>query len=177
MKGLQPMKLLQAAKPAILFAALGCASGGIGRITAESLGPCEVNAPENGDWRQVVAEEISFCVPADWTAMGKYGWRGGGASLDWGFGEPRRQLRSGTIVMVRAGEMPPSPRSPIQQRRFSEQIGGVTVELWLTEWPGEFFTGANWKTTRPMYMTGETTSQREADILLWIYRTVRVVGD
>lgn len=80
------------------------------------------------------------------------------------------------MVMVRAGEMPPRPPQPTQQRRFSEMVGGIPMQIWLTEWPGEFYTGATWETPRAMYMTGQATSQREADTLLEIYRTVRVPG-
>jgi hypothetical protein len=173
---LKRMNLCQLSGLAMLLAALGCATGGGPRITAESLGSCAVNAPENGDWRQVVAEGISFCVPADWKAMGKNGWRGGSASLTWGHGESSRQVRT-KLVVVRASDMPPSPPLPTQQWRISEQIGGIPVDLWLTEWPGEFFTGANWDIPRPMYMTGEAASQRDADILLGVFRTLRVTGD
>jgi len=169
------MNLRQVFGLGMLFAALGCATGGRPRITAESLGSCDVEAPGNEDWRQVVAEGISFCVPADWTAMGKSGWRGGSASLTWGYGEPRGRVRS-TKVVVRASEMPPSPPIPTQQWRVSEQIGGIPVDLWLTEWSGEFYTGATWDIPRSMYMTGEAASQRDADILLGVYRTLRVRG-
>lgn len=158
---------------AVLVVAMGCASGGGGRISAESLEPCDVNTPVGEDWRQVVAEELSFCVPAGWRAMGSNGWRGGGGSLTWGLGEPRPRIES-TLVTVRASEMPPAALNPTQQRRFSEQIGGVPVELWLTEWQGRFLTGATWTTPRSMYMNGEAISQRDADALFEVYRTVRV---
>lgn len=141
-------------------------------MPAEALGPCEVPTPEEEDWRQVAAEGVSFCVPADWRPMGSKGWRGGGGSLTWGSVEPRRPAQ-GRLLTVRASDIP----APTQERRFSELIGGVSVELWLTGSEGEFLTGATWENPRPLYMNGEAISLRDSEVQLEIYRTVRIIGD
>ena len=176
MGSLELMEGCRALGLGVLIVALGCATGGGGRIPAESLGPCEVNAPKEHDWRQVASEEISFCVSADWTSMGRNGWRGSGGSVTWGSGAPERRIETATMV-VSSDDMPPMPPRPIQPQRFAEVIGGVPVELWLIERQGEFLTGATWNSPRSMYMTGEAIFRGNADLQFEIFRTARIIGD
>jgi len=81
-------------------------------------------------------------------------------------------------MVVRADEIPPEPPAAVgQAQRFTEVIGGVPVELWIIERQGEFLTGAAWNSPRPMHMTGEANSRRNADLQLEIFRTARIIGD
>ena len=81
-------------------------------------------------------------------------------------------------MVVRADEIPPEPPAAVgQAQRFTEVIGGVSVDLWIIERQGEFLTGAAWNSPRAMHMTGEANSRRNADLQLEIFRTARIIGD
>mgnify|MGYP001816040185 CR=1 FL=1 len=157
----------------VILLCVGCATGGGPQISADSLPPCEVPAPPTEDWRQVVAEGISFCLPADWRSAGSKVWRGDGGSNTWGFGEPRRELR-GMMVAVRAEDLPNPPPLPGSTNRLVETIGGVSVELWINTFGGETFTGAQWTEPQRFYVTGEASSPIEGQRQLNVFRTARI---
>jgi hypothetical protein len=78
-------------------------------------------------------------------------------------------------MVVPADELPGSPPSfPGNQNRLSETIAGVSVDLWVTEIGGEIFTGAQWTEPQRVYMTGEASSQVQAQRQLNVFRTGRV---
>jgi len=158
----------------LVVCAWGCATGGASRIPATSLPSCAVPTPAGEDWRQVVNEEFSFCVPSDWASSGSNGWRGDGGSIEWGYGEPRLRTRSVTTV-TRVGDLPsPPPSPPGHSTRTTETIGGVPVDLWIIDLGGEILTGAQWTMPSRIHMTGEASSRRQAERQLEIVRTVRM---
>lgn len=173
MKSEKPEILRFAARFALLLVLWGCAANSTSRIPGASLPPCSVPTPAEEDWRLVVSEEISFCVPADWMSSGSNGWRGDGGSIAWGYGEPRMRTRSVTTV-TRVGDPPSPPPPPGHSSRVTETIGGVSVDLWIIDLGGEILTGAQWTVPRRIHMTGEASSQRQAERQLDVYRTARI---
>lgn len=152
----------------------GCATGSGSRSSAESFPPCEVPTADAASWRQVNTGDLSFCVPAGWKPSGSHSWRGEGGSITWGYGVPKPRRVTVTTV-VPADEPPASPPSfPGSTNQLRETIGGVSVDLWITEIGGKIFTGATWKEPQRVYMNGEAPSQMLARRQLDVFRTVRV---
>jgi len=52
----------------------------------------------------------------------------------------------------------------------------VPVDLWIIDLGGEVLTGAQWTMPRRIHMTGEASSQRQAERQLEVYRTARIIG-
>jgi hypothetical protein len=152
----------------------GCATGSGSRFLAESLPPCGVPTAGPANWRQVISGDLSFCVPADWKPSGSHGWRGDGGSITWGYGAPKARRVSVTTVVPADGLPGSPPPFPGNTNRLSETIGGVAVDLWITEVGGKIFTGAQWKEPQRLYMTGEASSQVQAQRQLNVFRTARL---
>jgi len=148
-----------------LLVIAGCATGGSSGATADALPLCQVEVEESRDWRQVTSDVVSFCVPAGWTSPGRNQWRGRGGSIRWGTGS-----------QLTRGDTPPNQPSGGQGRRFTEVIGGVPVDLWISQAESQFHTGAEWRTPRDMHMTGTATSRAAAELQLDIFRTARPKG-
>ena len=148
-----------------LILTTGCATSGSSGATANTLPPCQVEVDESRDWRQVTSDVVSFCVPAGWTSLGRNEWLGRGGSIRWGTGPQPRGV--GT---------PPNQLPSGQERRFTEVIGGVSVDLWISRVESRFHTGAEWRTPREVHMNGTASSRAAAELQLDIFRTARPRG-
>ena len=158
----------------LLLLVSGCATVST-RSPTESLPPCGVPVPQGEEWRQVIAEGINFCVPADWTSFGSNTWRGSGGSVSWGPGEPNPR-RLGVFTVPRGLDPTGPPPPPVYSNRITEVIGGVSVDLWIRDAGGQILTGAQWTTPSLMNMTGEASSRRNAELHWTIFRTARITG-
>jgi len=166
-----------------LVATLAC-SGGAPRTpptpspSAEPVAcPLGDVQPDLATWRQVRADGFTFCVPSDWRAAGgdrSKIWRHGVSSIEWGTGTPRlKRVVQSVVVRVPAGSMPPPPPPPNAEiKRFTEEIGGQTADMWRNRFDQDYYTGATW-TNVNVYLVGETKDVSTADLELRIFRTVR----
>jgi hypothetical protein len=69
--------------------------------------------------------------------------------------------------------MPPPPPPPNAEiKRFTEEIGGQTADMWRNRFDQDYYTGATW-TNVNVYLVGETKDVSTADLELRIFRTVR----
>jgi hypothetical protein len=155
---------------AMVTAVAGCASQSSSAPApeADTFVPCAVRAAQSDSvpWREVSGNGFTFCVPADWRASGPDTWRGGGGSVSW---DPR-----GTRIPVTVRRMDsraPSP-SPAERRETTETIDGQSVRLTTFRSGTEYLTIAAW-TSGLVNFSGRAGSQREAELHLEIYRTVR----
>ncbi|MEJ2187273.1 MAG: hypothetical protein P8Z36_15280 [Gemmatimonadota bacterium] len=156
--------------------ATACASSGQARMQASTLPPC-MTRPELEGWHQVSGDGVTFCVPEDWSSMGRRAWHGDGGRIRWAPGAKPFRIESRVVrVAVPRGAPPPTMPSPDIRIVYNthELVGEAQVDLWIIERKGTFETGASWNTGTPLHMAGEAPNQAAADLQMKIYRSVRV---
>jgi len=133
--------------------------------------PCRatVEGTDVSTWREVAANEFTFCVPAEWR-VGERDARHGSATLTWGSGAPPHETLGKSTGPV-AG--PAVSRSTLDLRQFSEEIGGRRAQLFRNRYGDDTYrSGASWDTPA-VWLNGASRTAREADMQITIYRTVR----
>ena len=91
----------------------------------------------------------------------------------WGMGMLRVNGRLGDARSEPIGaavRSPPHPDSEV--RRFTEEIGGRTAEVFNNRFRSNHFTGAQWSSPR-VWIHGRASSSAAADVQITIFRTVR----
>lgn len=165
---------------AVLVMATASSSAGAAQEAPLEMQPCNV-ATEAADstWRLVRADGFTFCVPPEWSPVGKPGkdalaqrkWRSGLTSIEWTRGRyvPER------LPFIVSGEPGSTPRGPPQAdiRQTSERIGGGVADMWLSDLQTGYRTGAVWTSPGAIYFLGEARRREQAQVHLDIYRTVR----
>ena len=145
-----------------------------------------ISGHPNESWRLVRGEGFTFCVPMSWRPSGRASssadaktWRGHGASITWGRGEPRPGApgtgtgpRGTAVGRIPAEQLMGFERS---QDRKVEEIGGRAAEVWHTEDRGNHYTGAQWRNP-DFFIYGEAKAPAVADLQLTIYRTTRATA-
>ena len=122
-------------------------------------------------WREVVTTQFTFCVPADWLVR-DHGAEHGSSEIEWGDGSPpNKVLGQSTVAVPDVGRAGPRLMDR-DMKHFSEDVGGYHAELWQNRFGSRYYTGARWESPA-VWLTGEATIPRAAEIQLAIYRTVR----
>jgi hypothetical protein len=151
-------------------------------------------SPTDTLWREVRAAGFTFCVPASWSSQGlpagpaldphtwrsptEYHYHHTSATITWGTGVPpaRFETRTQHVVSRGGGELPQRLTTTVPQPpdvRYTEILGGRMAEVSEWRFAGPVHhTEARWRDPG-MYLQGETRSERLAQLLLAIHRTVR----
>ena len=138
------------------------------------LGKCP-NRPsgESGDWRQVYAENFSFCIPADFRQVDpglgfiapSGGWEGPSGTIRW------RSLGGEADIAYPLHEW--QSTNVGNTHRFTETIGGAKARLWDDRGQdGTRLTRAVWD-AQGIVLEGIGTNPYAAGLHLKIIRTVR----
>ena len=142
--------------------------------SAAASEPCAVSLDgvDVSHWQTVAATGFTFCAPPDWTRRGTT-IRRGASVVRWGRGAPPPKVRE-SVIRVPAGSVPGGagglPDSEV--RRFTEVIGGLPADVWRNRFGRDYYTGAEWTTTR-IWLEGDARDGQAADLEVAIYRTVR----
>lgn len=163
----------------ILFSA-ACHHGGqnatqsVAANSEAATNPCRatVKRMDVSAWREVATTQFTFCVPADWLVR-EDGAVHGSSEIEWGRGSPPNKVIGTSIVQIPAGGGATGRGlSDRDMQRFSEDIGGYHAQLWKNRFGSRYYTGARWESPA-VWLTGEATIPRAAEIQLAIFRTVR----
>lgn len=136
--------------------------------------PCSVAVPENsGEWKQVVSENVTFCVPAAWRVRGTRASYAGG-SLRWQHESVRAVTRlasSSGPQSISGGRNPNS--TPVRTESVPEVIGGRPATVMRQMGVGRLQTHVTF-TQPPLFsISGEAAGDEHVTTQLAVYRTVR----
>ena len=137
--------------------------------------PCTVPVPENtGAWKQVTAENVTFCVPANWRVRGTRASYGGG-SIRWEHATvratPSASASGPTSLTGRSNSSPNS--TPVRSEALPEMIGGHQATVMRQMGVGRLQTSVNFPNPPQFSMTGEASGEEQVNLQLAVYRTVR----
>jgi hypothetical protein len=132
-----------------------------------------VEGSDVSTWREVLTSDFTLCVPPDWV-VNEGDARRGSSEIEWGRGAlPDKVIGLSPVFLSPGGA--PAPRLPDGDlRRFSEDIGGYRAQLFRNRFGTKYYTGISWEAPA-VWLTGEATSLRSADVQIAIYRTVRFI--
>jgi hypothetical protein len=137
--------------------------------------PCTVPVPENtGDWKQITATNVTFCIPAAWRVRGMRASYGGG-SIRWQNTAPPVMTRQATGPQSIAGSGTSANSSPVRTERLPETIGGRQAEVWRQMGVGRLQTGVSFAQSPQFFMTGEASGDENVNLQLAVFRTVRFI--
>ena len=145
----------------------------IASTTVAAKAPCRttVEGIDVSTWREVVATDFTFCVPAEWRVRGRDA-RYGSATLKWGPGAPPRETLGKSTGPVPG---PTVSASSFDRRNFSEEIGGQLAQLLRGRYGDDrYYSSAAWATPA-VWLTGTSRTARDTDLQIAIYRTVRFI--
>ena len=140
---------------------------------------CLTDAPhvDVSEWRRVRVPLFEFCLPREWTGRAPV-WRHGTASIRWGQGKHPAELegrRDRAPSLMGRPDVPREGASRGEEVHHSgEMIGGRWAELWRNRIGGTWYTGVEWPSER-VWLAGQATDARTADLQLDVYRTGRIV--
>jgi len=137
--------------------------------------PCTVPVPENtGEWKQISASSVTFCVPSAWRVRGTRASYSGG-SIRW--------QNSAPPVMTRQSSGPQSiggggsaNSTPVRTERLPETIGGRQAEVWRQMGVGRLATGVSFPQAPLFSIIGEAAGDEQVTVQLAVFRTVRFVS-
>jgi hypothetical protein len=110
--------------------------------------PCTVPVPENtGEWKQISASSVTFCVPATWRVRGTRASYSGGAGS--------------------------ANSTPLRTERLPETIGGRQAEVWRQMGVGRLQTGVSFAQAPLFSILGEAAGDEQVTVQLAVFRTVR----
>lgn len=137
--------------------------------------PCTVPVPENtGDWKQIEAPGVTFCVPSSWRVRGMRASYSGG-SIRWQNAAPPAMTRQPGGVQSMGGRSSSSGPSSLRTERLPEMIGGRQAEIWRQMGVGRLQTGVSWP--QPLFsIVGEAAGDEHVLLQMAVYRTVRFTG-
>lgn len=135
--------------------------------------PCTVPVPENtGEWKQISASSVTFCVPAAWRVRGTRASYGGG-SIRWQNSSPPVMTRqsTGPTSIISGGSSPNS--TAVRTERFPETIGGRQADVWRQMGVGRLATGVSFAQAPLFSIIGEAAGDEQVAVQLAVFRTVR----
>lgn len=143
----------------------------IAQLTAADV-PCTVPVPENtGEWKQISASSVTFCVPATWRVRGTRASYSGG-SIRWQNSAPPVMTRQSTgPTSIGGGSSANS--TPVRTERFPETIGGRQADVWRQMGVGRLQTGVSFAQAPLFSINGEAAGDEQVTVQLAVFRTVR----
>ncbi len=133
--------------------------------------PCTVPVPENtGEWKQVTAENVTFCVPASWRVRGTRASYAGG-SIRWQLAALRTSMRSSGPQSITGASDPNSTQ--VRTETVPETIGGRQATILRQMGVGRLQTSVNFAQPPLFSITGEAAGEEHVAMQLAVYRTVR----
>lgn len=134
--------------------------------------PCTVPVPENtGEWKQLSATTVTFCVPASWRVRGTRASYSGG-SIQWQNSPPPVMTRQSTGPQSIGGNSRASS-AQVRTERLPEMIGGRQAEVWRQMGVGRLQTGVSFAQAPQFSIIGEAAGEERVALQLAVYRTVR----
>ncbi|MCC7003376.1 MAG: hypothetical protein IT357_14560 [Gemmatimonadaceae bacterium] len=136
--------------------------------------PCTVPVPEGtGEWKQITAENVTFCVPATWRVRGTRASYAGG-SIRWQHTANRVMIRSGsTSSPQNISGSSNANSSPVRTESVPEIIAGRQATVMRQMGVGRLATSVNFTQPPPFSISGEAAGEEHVTIQLAVYRTVR----
>ena len=149
--------------------------------------PCNVPVPANSaGWKLVQGTGWTMCVPADWRVSTNRATYSGG-TVRWQNGQARLPVTvtsvrvvggsgatstgsSGTSIANAGGTRAGTTMG--RRQSLSEMIGGQMATIWSEEGNGRVGTGVSFREPQ-LSMTGEASGQRNVELQLAVYRTIR----
>ncbi len=164
------------------------------QVTPVAIVPCAVPGVGSPDslWRQVHASGFTFCVPASWKSSGHAQdsvdaplWKGDGTSVTWGLGRPlggigrqstaeitgRIAYGSPGMTVLEPGRVTIHKCDPPTNTPFT--VEGVVVLVTQVRCEAVTWTTTGWSTAPAIYVQGEAHTEKLADLLVRIMRTIR----
>ena len=137
--------------------------------------PCTVPVPENtGDWKQISAPGVTFCVPATWRVRGTRASYSGG-SVRWQNNATQVTTRQSSGPQSISGRSNPSS-SAVRTERVPEMVGGRQAEIWRQMGVGRLQSGVSFTQPPQFSITGEAAGEEHVLTQMAVYRTVRFTG-
>lgn len=137
--------------------------------------PCTVPVPENtGEWKQVNAVSVTFCVPAAWRVRGTRASYSGG-SIRWQNSPPPVTTRQSTGPQSIGGGSSANS-TPVRTERLPEMIGGRQAEVWRQMGVGRLQTGVSFAQAPQFSIIGEAAGDEHVVLQMAVFRTVRFVN-
>lgn len=134
--------------------------------------PCTVPVPEgSGEWKQVTAQNVTFCVPASWRVRGTRASYSGG-TIRWQNTATQVMTRQSSGPQSISGRTSPNS-SQVRTERLPETIGGRQAEVWRQMGVGRLQTGVSFAQSPQFSITGEASGEEQVLLQLAVFRTVR----
>jgi len=134
--------------------------------------PCTVPVPEGtGEWKQVSATSVTFCVPASWRVRGTRASYSGG-SIRWQNTASQATTRQASGPQSIGGRAAPGS-SAVRTERLPEVIAGRQAEVWRQMGVGRLQTGVSFAQAPQFSITGEAAGDEQVVLQLAVFRTVR----
>lgn len=135
---------------------------------------CTVPVPENtGDWKQVAATNVTFCVPATWRVRGTRASYSGG-TIRWQNTASQGTARPSSGPQSISGRSGTSANSsPVRTERLPEMIGGRQADVSRQRGVGRLQTGVFFAQAPQFSITGEAAGEEQVVLQLAVFRTVR----
>jgi hypothetical protein len=139
--------------------------------------PCTVPVPaDSGEWKQISASSVTFCVPAAWRVRGTRASYSGG-SIRWQNSAPPVMTRQSTgPTSISGGGGTSANSTPLRTERFPETIGGRQADVWRQTGVGRLQTGVSFAQAPLFSIIGEAAGDEQVAVQLAVFRTVRFVS-
>lgn len=137
--------------------------------------PCTVPVPENsGEWKQVTATSVTFCVPASWRVRGTRASYSGG-SIRWQNTASQGTARQASGPQSIGGRSNANS-SPVRSESNPEMIGGRQATVMRQMGVGRLQTSISFAQAPQFSITGEASGEEQVLLQLAVFRTVRFVS-
>lgn len=134
--------------------------------------PCAVPVPENtGEWKQVCAPSVTFCVPAAWRVRGMRASCSGG-SIRWQITASQAGARASSGPQSIMGTTSANS-SAVRTEALPGVIGGRQATVMRQMGVGRLQTGVSFAQAPQFSITGEASGEEQVVLQLAVYRTVR----
>ncbi len=134
--------------------------------------PCSVPVPDSsGAWKQVEAENVTFCVPAGWRVRGTRASYGGG-SIRWEHTASQGGSRQSAGPQSISGSRNANS-SPVRSEALPEMIGGRQAVVMRQMGVGRLQTSVVFSAPPQFSITGEAAGDEQVKVQLAVYRTIR----